>query len=458
MFDEYLEPLSVERPVSPAPTVLVPVNSAGTPSSTFIDQDASFLSHSPSSSKLQSPCFHQGVVAESTLMDENLFAPTDNDPFINIFAPEPTSEASSSGDASLAESTYVTQTLHHLRKWIKYHPINNIIGNPSRPWIYKVKLDEYGDVLKNKARLVAKGYRQKEGIKVEESFAPVARIESIRIFIANAASKNMNIYKMDVKTTFLTGKLKEEVYVSQPEGFYDPDHLTHVYHLKKALYGLKRAPRACDQTLNPTSSTNPKPKGRNHRRFKQRIENLNLEEHSHPVVTMADQRTMAELLRAPTDGYAEAIVVPPILAEQFKLKHSLINMMTTDQFFGLEKDNPHDHIRWFNKITPTIKYKDVPSFAIKLKLFPFSLAGEARRWLEKEPLRSIHTWEDLVSKFINEFFPRSRTTNLNNEISNFQQLVDESFHEAWDRYTNLLRACLITVLLNCTNWILSTMP
>nr|GEY21161.1 hypothetical protein [Tanacetum cinerariifolium] len=102
-----------------------------------------------------------------------------------------------------------------------------------------------------------------------------------------------------------------------------------------------------DQSSNPTSSTNLNPKGRNRRCFKQRIENSNLEEHSHPVVTMADQHTMAELLRAPTEGYAEAIVVPPILAEQFELKHSLINMMTTDQFFGLEKDNPHDHIRWW---------------------------------------------------------------------------------------------------------------
>nr|GEY11055.1 reverse transcriptase domain-containing protein [Tanacetum cinerariifolium] len=121
--------------------------------------------------------------------------------------------------------------------------------------------------------------------------------------------------------------------------------------------------------------------------------------------TMADQRTMTELLRAPTEGYAEAIVVPSILAEQFKLKHSLINMMTTDQFLELEKDNPHDHICWFNKITSTIKYKDVPNSAIKLMLLPFSRAGAAYRWLEKEPLRSIHTWEDLVSKFINEFFP-----------------------------------------------------
>ncbi|GJU13663.1 retrovirus-related pol polyprotein from transposon TNT 1-94 [Tanacetum coccineum] len=102
----------------------------------------------------------------------------------------------------------------------------------------------------NKARLVAKGYRQEEGIDFEESFAPVARIEAIHIFIANAASKNLTIYQMDVKTTFLNGKLKEEVYVSQPEGFIDPDHLTHVYRLKKALYGLKQSLRAWYNTLS----------------------------------------------------------------------------------------------------------------------------------------------------------------------------------------------------------------
>ncbi|GJZ56316.1 retrovirus-related pol polyprotein from transposon TNT 1-94 [Tanacetum coccineum] len=111
-------------------------------------------------------------------------------------------------------------------------------------WIYKVMLDEYGDVLKDKARLVAKGYRQEEGIDFEESFAPVARIEAIRIFIANAATKNMIIYQMDVKTAFLNGDLQEEVFVSQPEGFEDQDNPTHVYRLKKALYGLKQAPRA----------------------------------------------------------------------------------------------------------------------------------------------------------------------------------------------------------------------
>nr|GEX42150.1 hypothetical protein [Tanacetum cinerariifolium] len=118
-----------------------------------------------------------------------------------------------------------------------------------------------------------------------------------------------------------------------------------------------------------------------------------------PEVPMTDNRTMAEMLRAPTEGYAEAIIVPPILAEQFELKHSLINMITSEQFFGLEKDNPHDHIRWFNKITSTIKYRHVPNSSIKLILFPFSLAGAAHRWLEKEPPRSITTWEDLVSKY-----------------------------------------------------------
>nr|GEW91677.1 reverse transcriptase domain-containing protein [Tanacetum cinerariifolium] len=160
-----------------------------------------------------------------------------------------------------------------------------------------------------------------------------------------------------------------------------------------------------DQASNPASSTNTTPKGGTHRSSKLKVENSNFEEHLPPVATMADNRTMAEMLRTPTEECAEAIVVPLILAEQFELKHSLINMMTSEQFFELEMDNPHDHIRWFNKITSTIKYRDVPNSVIKLILFPFSLAWTSRQWLEKEPPRSITTWDDLVSKFINEFFP-----------------------------------------------------
>nr|GEZ23851.1 retrovirus-related Pol polyprotein from transposon TNT 1-94 [Tanacetum cinerariifolium] len=95
-------------------------------------------------------------------------------------------------------------------------------------WIYKVKLDEPGGILKNKARLVARGYRQEEGIDFEEYFAPVARLEAIRVFLAYAVHKNMVVYQMDVKTAFLNGNLREEVYVSQPDGFVDQDNPNHV--------------------------------------------------------------------------------------------------------------------------------------------------------------------------------------------------------------------------------------
>ncbi|GJW94214.1 hypothetical protein Tco_0173886 [Tanacetum coccineum] len=132
MFDEYLKPPRVEIPISPALAVSTPVNSAGTPLSTTIDQDAPSPSHSPSSSALQSLSLHQGVAADTTLMEDNPFAPVDNDHFINIFALEPRFEASS-GDLSSTESPYVSQTLHHLGKWSKDHPLDNIIGNPCQP-------------------------------------------------------------------------------------------------------------------------------------------------------------------------------------------------------------------------------------------------------------------------------------------------------------------------------------
>ncbi|GJU04203.1 retrovirus-related pol polyprotein from transposon TNT 1-94 [Tanacetum coccineum] len=111
-------------------------------------------------------------------------------------------------------------------------------------WLWKNKNDEDQTVIRNKVRLVAKGYAHEEGIDFEESFAPVARLEAVRIFVAYAAHKSFPIYQMDVKTAFLNGPLKEEVYVAQPDGFVDPDHPDKVYRLRKALYGLKQAPRA----------------------------------------------------------------------------------------------------------------------------------------------------------------------------------------------------------------------
>ncbi|KAJ9536497.1 hypothetical protein OSB04_un000334 [Centaurea solstitialis] len=116
-------------------------------------------------------------------------------------------------------------------------------------WIFRNKKDENDLIIRNKARLVAKGYRQQEGIDYDETFAPVARIEAIRIFLGYAAHKNMTVYQMDVKCAFLNGVLQEEVYVEQPEGFVDPRYPNHVYVLDKALYGLKQAPRAWYETL-----------------------------------------------------------------------------------------------------------------------------------------------------------------------------------------------------------------
>nr|GEV68901.1 reverse transcriptase domain-containing protein [Tanacetum cinerariifolium] len=207
-----------------------------------------------------------------------------------------------------------------------------------------------------------------------------------------------------------------------------------------------------DQSSNATSSTNPNPKGRNRRRSMQRVENSNLEEHSPLVVTMADQRTMAQFLQAPTEGYEDAIVVPAITADNFEHKHGLLTLAHNKQFYGHDKGDPHAHIRYFNNITSTLKLSNVHNTSIKLMLFPFSLEGATRIWLEKEPPRSILTWDDLVSKFINQFSEAwdrfkdlinlsMKPLSLRNEITNFQQRFDESFSEAWDRLKDLLRAC-----------------
>nr|GEV21604.1 hypothetical protein [Tanacetum cinerariifolium] len=536
----------------------------------------------------------------------------ENNEFVNIFCTPVQDRGETSShhvDSSNMHTFYQRHPSEH--RWMKDHPLEQVIANPSQSVRTRRQLESDGEmlalknkrgeentVIRNKSRLVAKGYAQKEGIDFEESFAPVARLEAVRLFIAYAAHKSFTIYQMDVKTSFLYGPLKEEVYVNQPDGFVDPYHHDKVYRLKKALYGLKQSPRAwsdelstllvskgfskgsidptlfitkhrgdillvqiyvddiifgsmnpklskqfeklmhskfemsmmgelkfllgiqihqsprgifinqakyaqeilikhgmtsCDsvgtpmatkhldanfsrtlvdqtkyqsmvgalmylttsrpdivhatcycaryqkkptekhltavkqifqylkdtinmglcedgnpaqanikQSLgrsyalswkpcqgdslnlpdysnpssNPTPSTNPNPKGRNRRRSKQRIEDFNLEELSPPI---------------------------------------------NKQFFGHDKEDPHAHVRYFNKITSTLKFPNIPNTSIKLMLFPFSLEGAARIWLEKEPPRLIFTWDDLVLKFINQFFPPSKTTNLCNEITNFQQ-------------------------------------
>nr|GFB75604.1 integrase, catalytic region, zinc finger, CCHC-type, peptidase aspartic, catalytic [Tanacetum cinerariifolium] len=117
-------------------------------------------------------------------------------------------------------------------------PASDNISPLTLKWIFKNKHDEEQTIIRNKSRFVVRGYRQEEGIDFEESFALVARMEAIRIFLAYAAHKSFTVFQMDVKTTFWHGSLKKDVYVCQPKGFIDADHPSHVYTLKKALYGL----------------------------------------------------------------------------------------------------------------------------------------------------------------------------------------------------------------------------
>nr|GEU47982.1 hypothetical protein [Tanacetum cinerariifolium] len=251
LFDELLTPLpnvdhSAPKVVVPIAEVVAPepAASTGSPFSTTVDQDAPSPSNSQSTPETQPPVIPNGVKEHNHDIE---VVHMGNHPCFGIPIPEAPSDQSSSMDSIHTIVHPDHQISEHNSKWTKDHPLDNIIDKVmviTLKWIYKVKLDELGGILKNKARLVAHGYRQYEGINFEESFAHVARLEAIRIFLAFAAHMNMVIYQMDVKTAFLNGNLWEEVYVSQPDGFVDPGNPNHVYKLKKDLYGLKQAPCA----------------------------------------------------------------------------------------------------------------------------------------------------------------------------------------------------------------------
>nr|GEU79677.1 retrovirus-related Pol polyprotein from transposon TNT 1-94 [Tanacetum cinerariifolium] len=316
MFDELLNPppsvdLQAPKVIALIAEVIpaLQADSTGLPSSTTVDQGAPLPSKSQTTPETQSSVIPQDV--EEDIHDIEV-AHIENDPLFGVPIPEVTSAQSSStvSPHTIVQSDH--QIPQHNSKWTKDHPLDNIIGQLSRPvstrfqlheqalfcyyddfltsvepktykdvltqscwieamqeelnnferldvwelvprpdkvmvitlkWIYKVKLDKLGRILKNKARLVARGYHQEEGIDFQESFASVARLEAIRIFLAYAAHKNMVVYQMDVKTAFLNSNLREEVYVSQPDRFVDQDNPNNVYKLKKALYGLKQALR-----------------------------------------------------------------------------------------------------------------------------------------------------------------------------------------------------------------------
>ncbi|GKB12270.1 retrovirus-related pol polyprotein from transposon TNT 1-94 [Tanacetum coccineum] len=267
-FDELLTPLpSVDLPapedIAPVIEVEAPVPavSTGSPSSTTVDQDAPSPSNSQTTHETQPPVIPNDFEENNHDIE---VAHMGNDPYFGVPILEVPSDQSSSSDSIHTIVHPDHQISKHNSKWTKDHPLEKIIGALERPvstrlqlheqalfcyydafltavepktykydltqsykvmvitlkWIYKVKLDELGGILKNKAWLVAHGYHQEEEIDFEESFAPVARLEAIRIFLAFAAHMNMVVYQMDVKIAFLNGNLREEVYVSQPDGFF----------------------------------------------------------------------------------------------------------------------------------------------------------------------------------------------------------------------------------------------
>nr|GEW42233.1 integrase, catalytic region, zinc finger, CCHC-type, peptidase aspartic, catalytic [Tanacetum cinerariifolium] len=251
--------------------------------------------HIKSAPTRQTPTLAPTVISFENINQAETYAEIDqvaDDEFINIFSTPVQDQGETSSrhvDSSNTHTFYQRYPSEH--RWTEDHPLEQVIGNPSqsvrtrrqlksdaemcmfalteelyqfdqldvwelvdRPlctnvinlkWLWKNKRDEENTVIRNKSRLVAKGYAQKEGVEFEESFTPVARLEAVRLFIAYVAHKSFTVYQMDVKTAFLYGPLKEEVYVNQPDGFVDPYHPDKVYRLKKALYGLKQAPRVC---------------------------------------------------------------------------------------------------------------------------------------------------------------------------------------------------------------------
>nr|GFA40073.1 hypothetical protein [Tanacetum cinerariifolium] len=202
------------------------------------------------------------------------YAQVENYEFINIFC-MPIQDKGETSSRHVDSSNMHTFYQHHPseHRWTKDHPLEQVIGNPSQSvrtrchlksddkmcmfalTVSRTEPKNIKEAMADSAWIKSMqeelhqfdrlyGYAQKEGVDFEESFAPVARLEAVLLFIAYAAHKSFTVYQMDVKTAFLYGPLKEEVYVNQPDGFVDLYHPYKVYHLKKALYGLKQAPRA----------------------------------------------------------------------------------------------------------------------------------------------------------------------------------------------------------------------
>ncbi|GJS27258.1 retrovirus-related pol polyprotein from transposon TNT 1-94 [Tanacetum coccineum] len=259
MYDDHIggQPSAAPRtiPTAQAPQVLqtptattTTADTASTPTNS-LSQATSIPSSSQNVDELETEQQH-GHPHPASIADNVPNVMFDDNTFVNPFATPSTrspfgtrpvltrNQIKSDGDMCIYALTF-----KKLDVWVLV-PLPDHVKPLTLKWLFKNKHDEENTIIQNKTCLVVRGYRQEKGIDFEESFAPVARMEAIRIFLAYAAHKAFTVFQMDVKNAFLHGTLKEDVYVCQPEGFIDVDHPSHVYKLKKALYGLKQAPRA----------------------------------------------------------------------------------------------------------------------------------------------------------------------------------------------------------------------
>jgi hypothetical protein len=184
---------------------------------------------------------HMGVTTRSRVAHF-----CENYSFVSSIEPQRVEEALQDSDWVVAMQEELNNFTRNEVWHLVLRPNQNVVGTK---WLFRNKQDEHGVVTRNKARLVAKGYSQVEGLDFGETYAPVGRLESIRILLAYATYHGFKLYQMDVKSAFLNGPIKEEVYVEQPPGFEDSEYPNHVYKLSKALYGLKQAPRAWYECL-----------------------------------------------------------------------------------------------------------------------------------------------------------------------------------------------------------------
>nr|GEY18332.1 retrovirus-related Pol polyprotein from transposon TNT 1-94 [Tanacetum cinerariifolium] len=304
--------------------------------------------------------------------------------------------------------------------------VNEALGDETWIVVFKNKLDENGIVSRNKARLVAQDYNQQEGINYDETYIPVARLESIRILLAYACALDFKLFQMKLKNAFLNGFVNDEVYVAQPPGFIDLKKLDHVYKLKKALYGLKQEPKAWSSNdLYSDEFTKIMHEDFEMSMMVKRIflyvkgtsylglwypKRTDIE-----TVVYADSDHAGDYVdRKSTSGICMFVVC--CLTSGFSKKQTALAISTTEaEYVSTRKACEMTLEEELRKRSPNMARQRTSEIDSDL--------------------------EDLVLKFINQFFPPSKTTYLRNEITNFLQKPIETYNEAWERFKDLLRQC-----------------